>query len=80
MSKRTRQTFLLKDVVLMPGDPEYNRLNIEKSKAKAKTRSVKAAAITQAKSIRNIVVAKKVQTKDDSVKEKASSSHILAPM
>lgn len=42
MPKRTRQNHLLKDVVPMPGDPAYDRLQLEKARTKARIRASKS--------------------------------------
>lgn len=64
MSKRTRQNLLLKDVIPMSRDPEYDWLQIEKARIKA------SATIARRKSIKNAVATKKSWNQDNLVKEK----------
>lgn len=53
--KRTRQNPLLKDVVPMPGDPEYDRLQLEKARTKAQIRASKSAATARGSTTKNAV-------------------------
>lgn len=50
-----RENPLLKDVVPIPGDPEYDRLQLEKARTKARIRSSKSAATARGNTTKNAV-------------------------
>lgn len=68
MSKHTRQNLLLKHVVPISGDQEYNWLQIEKVKAKAKTKATKSATTASGKNIKNAIATKKSWDQDNLAK------------
>lgn len=65
-----RQNLLLKNDIPIPGNLKYNQLQIEKVKAKAKTKTTKLAIKARGKSIKNAVATKKSWSQDNLAKKK----------